>query len=214
MSKGLHSERRDYSVMSLTRKDLKPDPHEQFDAWMNDALGANILDTTAMTLATVSPYGWPQARIVLLKEFSEKGLVWFTNKQSQKGDELAHSPKASLLFYWRPLERQVRITGVVGEIDATVSAKYFHSRPEESRFSAAVSEQSKPVANRHVLEDKVEQLRQKYPDGKVPCPAHWGGYILKADNFEFWQGRPSRLHDRFRYLRQDDGNWKIDRLSP
>ncbi|MCB1757656.1 MAG: pyridoxamine 5'-phosphate oxidase [Gammaproteobacteria bacterium] len=214
MSKDLHAERRDYGALSLSRSDLKANPHELFDDWMNMAFEAGIIDTTAMTLATVTPDGWPQARVVLLKEFSDQGFVWFTNKHSPKGEELAHTPKACLLFYWRQLERQVRITGTVSDIEDAESAKYFHSRPEESRFSAAASEQSRPVANRQVLEDKVQALHKQFPDGQVPCPPHWGGYLLKAENFEFWQGRASRLHDRFRYLRQADGSWQIDRLSP
>jgi len=214
MTKQLYTERRDYDALTLSRTDLRDDPHDLFDQWMQDALKAAMLDTTAMTLATIDSNGTPQARVVLLKDYSANGFVWFTNTGSDKGKELAQHPQATLLFYWRPLERQVRITGTVTTVSAEESADYFHSRPEESRFSAAASDQSAPVENRHVLEEKVQALHEQYPDGDVPCPASWGGYRLTAERFEFWQGRPSRLHDRFVYCQDDAGAWAATRLQP
>ena len=201
-------------ILTLSRTDLAADPHQLFDQWMSDAQQAQIIDATAMTLATVDRNGQPHARIVLLKKFSNEGFVWFTHKHSAKAQQLAHTGKAALLFYWQALERQVRICGTVTEIVDTEASRYFYSRPEASRFSAVVSEQSTPVVNRRILEDKLQALQQKYPDGNIACPESWVGYRLKAESFEFWQGRPCRLHDRFHYSKEGINDWVSVRLCP
>ena len=166
-----------------------------------------------MTLATATAQGMPSVRIVLLKHFDADGFCWYTDKSSQKGAELAANPQASLLFYWRELERQVRISGVVEALEDRFNDEYFHSRPEDSRFSAAASQQSQPVEARDTLKARIAELRRQHPDGDVPRPAQWGGYRLRAQQIEFWQGRENRLHDRFRFTREAAG-WLIERLQP
>ncbi len=214
MQNELYTERRDYDSLKLSRTDLKDNPHTLFDEWINDPLIANVIDRTAMTVATTGTDGQPQARVVLLKKYSIDGFVWFTGRTSGKGSELAQNPKACLLFYWREVERQVRITGSVSMLDAEESADYFHSRPLESRISAAASDQSQPVESRQWLENRFQTLHDEYPDGSIPCPDSWTGYQLSANGFEFWQGRPSRLHDRFRYEQDQNGLWVSTRLCP
>ncbi len=205
--------RREYGSASLSRSDLEADPLAQFGIWFDAANAAGLVDATAMTLATVTEAGLPQARIVLLKGYDDRGYVWYTDYASDKGRELAANPRASLLFYWRELERQVRISGSVAKISAEESAAYFHSRPLDSRLSAAVSEQSRVVGDRRELEDRVAELNARYPNGDIPAPANWGGYRLSAERYEFWQGRTGRLHDRFCYL-PDGDDWIIERLQP
>jgi len=205
--------RREYGSASLAREDLNEDPLTQFGEWLADATDANLTDATAMTLATVDPDGRPSTRIVLLKHFDADGYVFYTDYRSQKGRDLAANANASVLFYWRELERQVRIDGVVAKVARVMSERYFHSRPEDSRFSAAASHQSQPIADREQLERAVGALRSRYPDGNVPAPSNWGGYRLQAQAYEFWQGRVGRLHDRFRYQPTKDG-WRIERLQP
>jgi len=214
-SDSLIEARRDYTANTLNRSELREDPISQFGSWLQDARDRKILDATAMMLSTADNTGQPHSRVVLLKHFDEEGFVWYTYQESDKARQIQENPKASILFYWCALERQVRIEGTVEKLDPTAADDYFYSRPEGSRFSAAASVQSAPVANRQVLEDKVKALHEQYPDGNVPRPAVWGGYRLKPHRLEFWQGRADRLHDRFIFETADSGsNWSIQRLSP
>lgn len=207
--------RRDYTANSLRRVDLAQDPFAQFTHWLQDARDQKILDATAMSLSSVDDQGQPHSRIVLLKSFNEQGFVWYTYQQSDKAQQLADNPKGALLFYWCALERQVRIEGTVEKLDPNDADDYFYSRPEGSRFSAAASVQSAPITSRDVLEARVEQLREQYPDGNVPRPEVWGGYRIRPHRLEFWQGRADRLHDRFIFeLTADGTGWSINRISP
>jgi len=211
----LIEQRRDYTADTLRRKDLKQGPVDQFTHWLADARAHKIIDATAMMVSTADANGQPHSRIVLLKEFDDAGFVWYTYQESNKAQELAANDKASILFYWCQLERQVRIEGTVERLNPKDADTYFYSRPEGSRFSAAASVQSAVVENRKILEEKVAVLREQYPDGNVPRPDVWGGYRLKPHRFEFWQGRADRLHDRFIYSQDNAANdWAIDRLSP
>ncbi|MGB0733521.1 MAG: pyridoxamine 5'-phosphate oxidase [Pontibacterium sp.] len=206
--------RREYLAAPLDRENLVVSPFDQFALWMDKAVEVSPEDATSMTLATASKTGMPAARIVLLKHFDESGFAWYTDYRSAKGQDLAENPQASLMFYWGMLERQIRIQGTVEKLTYEKACEYFHSRPEGSRFSAAASLQSAPINSRLDLEKKVANLRSQYPEGDVPCPEAWGGYILKPTHFEFWQGRESRLHDRFTYDKQGDGTWTVTRLQP
>ena len=213
----LIEERRDYTADTLRRGDLAPAPLAQFTQWLKDARALKIIDATAMTVSTADATGQPHSRIVLLKDFDDQGFVWYTYQASDKARELAENNRASILFYWCLLERQVRIEGRVERLNPADADAYFYSRPEGSRFSAAASVQSAAVANRDVLEARVAELHKQYPDGNVPRPEVWGGYRLTPHRFEFWQGRADRLHDRFIYTREADSNnsnWQIERLSP
>lgn len=211
----LMEQRRDYTADTLRRQDLSSSPTEQFRAWLQDARDHKILDATAMMLSTADAQGQPHSRVVLLKNFDEQGFVWYTYQESDKARQLQDNPKASLLFYWCALERQVRIEGTVEKLNPVDADEYFYSRPEGSRFSAAASVQSAPVKNRQELEERVEQLHKQYPDGNVPRPAVWGGYRIKPHRLEFWQGRADRLHDRFIFERADSATaWDIQRISP
>jgi pyridoxamine 5'-phosphate oxidase len=206
--------RNEYAAHGLRRAELHSDPLQQFSAWFAAALAADIRDANAMSLATATPGGKPSVRIVLLKGFDERGFAFFTNYDSQKGRELEANPHAALAFYWVQLERQVRISGPVERTSREDSAVYFHSRPVGSRLGAWASKQSEVIDARQVLEARLTEISERYEDGDVPLPPHWGGYRVKPDSIEFWQGRPNRLHDRFRYSRQADGTWLIDRLAP
>ena len=210
VSKDLSDHRRNYVKHELIEKNASATPFEQFAQWFEDAGKSGVLEPNAMTLATATNTGKPSARIVLLKSFSEKGLVFYTNYDSRKGHELSENNQASILFYWDVMERQVRIEGVIEKIEISLSEEYFASRPYESRLSAVVSEQSTVVPSRQFLEEKLEALRNA---GVVKRPANWGGYILKPDYFEFWQGRPNRLHDRLVY-QLENGVWALKRLAP
>lgn len=190
------------------------DPIRLFQEWFDAALGADLKDPNAMTLATATRDAKPSARIVLLKSFDELGFVFYTNYDSRKGRELAQNPYAALVLFWPSLERQIRITGRVTKVTAEASDKYFQSRPLGSRFSAAISKQSSVIASREVLLDKLKKIEQKYPKGDPPRPIHWGGYRVQPSEIEFWQGGAFRLHDRLRYRRRRDGSWRVDRLSP
>jgi len=206
--------RNEYAAHGLRRADLHPEPLHQFGAWFAAALAADIREVNAMTLATATPDGKPSARIVLLKGFDEHGFAFFTNYDSEKGRELAANPFAALVFYWTQLERQIRITGPVEKTSREDSAAYFHSRPVGSRLGAWASKQSEVIDARQILEARLMEVSERYEGGDVPLPPHWGGYRVKPETFEFWQGRPNRLHDRFRYSRQANGTWLIDRLAP
>jgi len=205
--------RREYVAEELNRSDLNADPVELFGQWMAAAKEVAPDDATSMTLATADNTGMPSARIVLLKHFDQQGFAWYTDFSSQKGQDLAENPQAALMFYWYGLERQVRIQGTVEKLSPEQGKKYFNARPVGSRISAAASHQSDVIESRELLEEKFRQLETQYPDGDIPYPERWGGYLLKPVSFEFWQGRESRLHDRFRYQLQD-GEWIIDRLQP
>ena len=205
--------RRDYARADLSESAAAADPFEQFRRWFDEALRAELDDPNAMTLATVGADGQPAARIVLLKEVDGRGFVFFTNYESRKGRDLAAHPRAALVFWWAPLERQVRVEGAVERVDAALSDRYFASRPRESRLGAWASDQSRPIANRAVLEERMEALEARYPGDDVPRPPHWGGYRVVPTRIEFWQGRQSRLHDRLQYT-PSDGGWRRERLAP
>jgi pyridoxamine 5'-phosphate oxidase len=214
-SDALAALRRDYAHATLTERDVDPDPIRQFERWFAEAQAAAVLDVNAMTLATAGPDGAPSARIVLLKGVDALGFVFYTDYRSQKGVELSHNSRAALVFYWSPLERQVRITGTVSRTSTEESAAYFDSRPLLSRLSATASRQSSAIPDRVSLEARVAELARTYGDtNPPPLPAYWGGLRISPTTVEFWQGRPNRLHDRLRYVRSDAGVWTIERLSP
>ena len=206
-------ERREYAAGTLSRSDLPEDPLDLFGGWLSEAIATGADDATAMALATASAGGEPSVRIVLLKEHGPDGFVWYTDYGSQKGQELAENPRASLAFYWGAFSRQVRVSGEVTQVDTAESRAYFATRPEDSRFSAAASDQSQPIVDRQMLQSRVTELRARHPDGDVPMPEGWGGYRLAPTSIEFWQGREGRLHDRFRYSLAD-GVWSVLRLQP
>jgi pyridoxamine 5'-phosphate oxidase len=205
--------RKNYSLGSLDEADIDRDPIRQFEKWFAQAVDARLPEPNAMTLATVDARGYPAARIVLIKGVDERGFVFFTNYESRKGAELAVNPRASLLFHWVELERQVRIEGRIDKTDAAESDAYYASRPLASRIGAWASAQSQVIESRAVLEAREAEIRAQYGE-HPPRPPFWGGYRLQPDAIEFWQGRPSRLHDRLRFIRSTDGAWRIERLSP
>jgi len=205
--------RKEYSQASLTESDTHTDPIAQFRTWFDEALKAKILEPNVMTLATVDARGRPAARIVLLKDANEQGFTWFTNYESRKGRELAQCPYAALVFHWAELERQVRIEGRVERVTPEESETYFHSRPLQSRIGAIASAQSQPIEDRHALEERFRQASESLGE-QPPRPLHWGGFRLIPDCMEFWQGRPSRLHDRIAYRRGENGGWLRQRLQP
>lgn len=234
---GIADLRREYNLAGLRRSDLEANPVAQFNKWFDQATGARTsgrvrkffiglykslllvagaepMDVNAATLATADKNGRPSARVVLLKGVDERGFIFFTNYDSRKGRELAETPHAALVFYWADQERQVCIAGEVSKLPWEESEAYFKTRPKGSRLAAWASRQSEVVGNRAVLEERWKELQAKYPGAEVPLPPYWGGYVLSPERIEFWQGRPSRLHDRFRYLKQPDNTWLIERLSP
>ena len=205
--------RKDYGQARLDETDVADDPIVQFTRWFEEALKAEVNEPNAMSVATVGADGRPTSRIVLVKQFDERGFTWYTNYASQKGKQLESKPFAALLFFWSELERQVRIEGRVERTSAEESDKYFNSRPLKSRLSAIASEQSEPIANRAALEQHYEEVAQQYGEAP-PRPQHWGGFRLVPERIEFWQGRRSRFHDRIVYTRQEDGSWARQRLQP
>lgn len=205
--------RRDFRARALSESDVHADPIVQFRQWLDEAIRVELLDATAMTLATASPDGAPAARIVLLKEVDATGFVFFTNYDSAKGAELEANPRACLVFFWAALERQVRVTGTVARIDGTRSDAYFASRPLDSQVGAWASPQSRVISGRALLERAMAQATVRFAGSAVPRPAHWGGYAVRPDTIEFWQGRANRLHDRLRYHRSGAA-WTVDRLAP
>lgn len=204
--------RHDFAKASLDKKDVSANPVLQFEKWFKEAVDAKVNEPNAMTVATASPEGRPSARIVLLRNFDENGFIFYTNYTSRKGGEILKNPYASILFFWPELERQVRIEGKLSKQTPEESDRYFQSRPRESKLGAWTSEQSRTIANRQTLDDLYKKMSEKFPND-VPRPIYWGGYVLEPDCFEFWQGRPSRLHDRILYTKENK-NWKIERLAP
>jgi pyridoxamine 5'-phosphate oxidase len=204
----------DYSLASLDESSILPDPIAQFARWFDDAVGAKVIDANAMTLATAAGDGQPSARVLLLKEFDSRGFVFFTNYTSRKGRELAANPRAAMVFYWAPLQRQVRIEGTVSQVSGHENDEYFHSRPRDAQIGAWASHQSGQVQSRAVLEARQKELENRFAGAAVPQPDFWGGYRLVPTSIEFWQGRPARLHDRICYTRGDAGSWTIRRLEP
>jgi pyridoxamine 5'-phosphate oxidase len=210
VSKDLSDRRRNYVKHELIEKNVAANPFEQFAHWFEEAGKSGLIEPNAMTLATSTKTGKPSARIVLLKSFNEKGFVFYTNYDSRKGTEISENEQGAFLFYWDIMERQVRIEGVIEQVEVSLSEEYFSSRPFESRLSAIVSEQSSVIPSREFLENKLEEIRKA---GVANRPANWGGYVLKPDYFEFWQGRANRLHDRIVY-QHENGAWSIKRLAP
>lgn len=206
--------RKDYKLKSLLEKDVDANAVKQFGIWWQEALNSEIDEVNAMTLATASADGVPAARIVLLKGYDEQGFVFFTNYESFKGSQLAENPRACLVFFWKELERQVRITGLVEKVSGEESDAYFNSRPEGSRIGAWASPQSQVIENREWLEEREKKLSRDFSTQSIKRPAHWGGYRVKPICIEFWQGRPSRLHDRLQYTLQGENVWTIERLAP
>jgi pyridoxamine 5'-phosphate oxidase len=206
--------RKEYSHKTLVESEIDSDPIKQFNTWWQDALEAKITELNAMTLATASSDGMPSARTVLLKGFSEKGFVFFTNYNSFKGQQLAENPKACLVFFWKELERQVRITGIVQKTSNEENDAYFQSRPKISQVGAIASPQSQVIESRQWLDDHYKNLVEQLQKASIVRPGHWGGYIVRPVIIEFWQGRPGRLHDRIQYTLLEDGSWKIERLAP
>jgi len=213
MTDDLSSLRSEYAKASLDEKSVHPDPAVQYKKWLNEAIDAKLMEPTAMILATANPRGVPSQRTVLLKAFDEKGFVFYTNYSSKKAIEILSNNQVSLLFPWYGLERQVMVNGVAQKIDAKESLKYFISRPFGSQLGAWISHQSEVISSRAVLEIKLNEMKRKFKEGKVPLPDFWGGFRISPITYEFWQGRPSRLHDRIKYEFQD-GNWTIARLAP
>lgn len=206
--------RQDYSLQSLDESSVLADPFRQFEIWLQEAVRSNLREPNAMTLATATPDGVPSARIVLLKHLDADGFVFFTNYRSQKGRDLAVNPRAALLFYWAELERQVRIEGAIAPTSPEESDAYFRTRPFSARVAAVASAQSQPLPARAELEIRMAELQAAHDEQTLSRPSHWGGYRLRPERFEFWQGRPSRVHDRIEYCQPAGGLWRIRRLSP
>ena len=206
--------RYEHAPQGLRRRDLDPDPIKQFGNWFTAAIEAGIRDVNAMSLATAGRDSKPTVRIVLLKGFDQDGFVFFTNYESEKGRQLDENAHAALAFYWIELDRQIRISGPAEKTSREESERYFHSRPVGSQLGAWVSRQSEVIDGRRILHARLAEMTQRFGEGPIPLPPHWGGYRLKPERMEFWQGRANRLHDRFRYTRQANGRWLIERLAP
>jgi len=206
--------RKEYTLHRLNEEEVAKDPMIQFEQWWSDAVKSEILEVNAMTLATSSADGLPSARIVLLKGFHKTGFQFYTNYESFKGKQLLENPRACLVFFWKELERQVRITGLVEKVKEEDSDNYFSSRPTGSRIGAWASPQSEVIKNSEWLDQQVDQFKIKFAESQIPRPPHWGGYLVRPVTIEFWQGRPNRLHDRLQYTLQENGGWCIERLAP
>jgi pyridoxamine 5'-phosphate oxidase len=206
--------RRDYILQTLNEADVEENPIRQFTSWWQEALNSAIDEVNAFTLATATTEGKPSARIVLLKGYDENGFVFFTNYTSNKGNQLTHNPEAAMVFFWKELERQVRIEGIAEKVSSEESDAYFFSRPEGSRIGAWASPQSMVIDNREVIEENVTKFKKLFEDGVIPRPQHWGGYRIRPTMMEFWQGRSNRLHDRILYCLEENDRWKIERLAP
>ena len=213
MNNSIADIRRDYKLQSLLESDVATNPIQQFTKWWQEAIISNIDEVNAMTLATSTIDGKPSARTVLLKDYDEQGFVFFTNYNSHKGKELNENPNAALVFFWKELERQIRIEGTVQKIETTKSDNYFNSRPISSRIGAWSSPQSEVIESREILEANEQNFIEKFGE-VIPRPTHWGGYIIQPNVIEFWQGRSSRLHDRLQYKLMENGVWKMERLAP
>jgi pyridoxamine 5'-phosphate oxidase len=209
----LNEIRRDFMKQSLNENDVKKSPYEQFAKWFEEAVNSQILDPYAMTISTVDAHCRPSSRVVYLRDISENGMIFYTNYLSRKGHDLARHPSISVNFYWAELERQIRIEGSVSKVPEEKSDEYFAKRPRESQIGAWASEQSNEIANRNYLEERVKYFTEKFKDQPVPRPPHWGGYLIQPHYFEYWQGRPNRLHDRIVYQLHEN-EWKIKRLAP
>ena len=205
--------RKDYQLKSLSEHEVDQNPFTQFSVWWNEAVQSDIVEVNAMALSTVTSAGRPSSRIVLLKGYDEQGFVFFTNYSSDKGQQLTQNHFAALLFFWKELERQVRIEGVVSKVSEEESDAYFNSRPIGSRLGAWASPQSQKISDREVLNNELMKFTEQFDQDNIPRPAHWGGYRVKPTRIEFWQGRSNRLHDRILY-EQDNDNWQISRLAP
>lgn len=203
-----------YTTKGLSEKDLNENPFKQFEIWFNDALNEDLCEPNAMSLATVGKDMMPSLRTVLLKTFDEKGFVFFTNYKSKKAKQIEENPKAAVLFSWLELERQIKIEGAIEKISTKDSLKYFLSRPKGSQLGAWVSHQSQVISSRGLLEQKFDEMKNKFAKGEVPFPSFWGGYVVKPVKIEFWQGGQDRLHDRFLYEKQENGSWTMSRLAP
>ncbi|HBB31916.1 MAG TPA: pyridoxamine 5'-phosphate oxidase [Cyanobacteria bacterium UBA8803] len=214
MDKRVADLRKEYTLHGLSEADAHPNPFQQFKIWFDQAIAAQLPEPNAMTLATATPDGKPSARMVLLKGYDERGFVFYTNYDSHKGQQLRENPWGAIAFWWVQLERQVRIEGRVEQVSAAESDAYFQSRPQESQLGAWVSPQSQIIESREVLEQRLAQLKKEYENKQVPRPPYWGGFRVIPSAIEFWQGRPSRLHDRLLYRLLEDGSWIIQRLSP
>ena len=206
--------RKSYERDELDEASCADDPLRQFEVWLEQAIKAQLPEPNAMTLATASADGIPSARMVLLKGMDERGFVFYTNYESQKGEELEENPHAALVFYWADLERQVRISGTVSKVSREETEAYFATRPKSSQLSAWASEQSTVLPSRKTLEEQVTALEQWYEGQEISAPPYWGGYRVSPEIIEFWQGRPNRLHDRLVYTKTDEGKWEIERLAP
>lgn len=209
----LNTSRKEYKYATLLEINLAYDPLQQFELWMNEALEAKINDPTTMSVTTIGNDGFPQSRIVLLKNFDEAGFVFFTNYDSQKGQAILNNPNVSLLFFWHELERQIRITGMAEKTTTTISDRYFQSRPLQSQAAAIISNQSKKIRSREELENRYDEMIKNLPKDHFERPENWGGILVKPIKIEFWQGRENRLHDRILYEKIDN-NWHISRLAP
>jgi pyridoxamine 5'-phosphate oxidase len=214
MKEFLSKLRKDYGKMGLDEKGLNPNPLKQFEKWITEAANAGVVEPDAFTLSTVAAQGIPSSRIVLLRNFDHRGFTFYSNYESQKGRELEHNPYVAMNFFWPDLERQIRICGRAGKIPVLESMDYFRSRPRASQIGAWASEQSRELISREMLENRIAEIEKKFQGRDVEKPPHWGGFLVKPESIEFWQGRPSRLHDRFLYTAAGNGNWERKRLNP